>query len=90
MQAPKHEDRSDDSALEEDKPLEDHGSSDIWVSDYLEHNEHDKVELGFEVRKDVSSSPKPHESPVFPAYKRNNMDFSQWPKLQVDWIEPHP
>lgn len=85
---PKHEDRSDDSALEEDKPLEDHGSSDIWVSDYLEHNEHDKVELGFEVRKDVSSSPKPHESPVFPAYKRNNMDFSQWPKLQVDWIEP--
>ena len=35
------------------------------VSDYLEHNEHDKVELGFEVRKDVSSSPKPHESPVF-------------------------
>ena len=28
------------------------------------------------------------DSPVFPAFRRSNVDFSLWPTIQVNWLEP--
>lgn len=27
-------------------------------------------------------------SPIFPAFRRSGVDFSQWPAIQVNWLEP--
>ena len=61
--------------VDEDKPyLEEYGIVDAW---------------GNAVTPDYSGLDEYNlDSPVFPAIRRSDVDFSRWPALQVNWLEP--